>query len=232
MTNKMSLFKKKEKIIIFGVGQIASVAYFYLTHDSPYEIVAFSVDKQWIKEKRLYDLPISPFEEIEAYYPPNQFKMFAPISYRNVNKLRAEKYYQIKEKGYELISYICSKAVTWPGLEIGDNCFIFESNVIQPYVKIGNNVILWSGNHIGHHTTIKDHCFVTSHVVVSGSVTIEPYCFLGVNSTIRDNITIAKECVIGAGAIITKDTQEKGIYYGPGANILKNDGSSENLEKI
>lgn len=223
---------KMEKIVIFGVGEIASVAHFYITHDSPYEVVAFTVDKEFIKEKELHGLPVVPFDDIEIIYPPDKFKMFVPISYSGVNKLRAEKYYQAKDKGYQLISYISSKATTWPGLDVGDNCFIFENNVIQPFVKIGNNVILWSGNHIGHHTIIKDHCFITSHVVISGHVTVEPYCFFGVNSTIRDNITIAKECVIGAGALITKDTQEKGVYYGPAANILKTSGSSDTLKKI
>jgi sugar O-acyltransferase (sialic acid O-acetyltransferase NeuD family) len=156
--------------------------------------------------------------------------MFVPISYKNVNKLRAEKYHQAKAKGYRLISYVCSKAVTWPGLVVGDNCFIFESNVIQPYVEIGNNVILWSGNHIGHHTKIGDHCFISSHVVVSGSVTIEPYCFFGVNSTIRDGITIARECVIGAGALILKDTKEKEIYAGERTNPQAQ--SSDRLKRI
>ena len=224
--------EKKEKVVIFGIGEIASVAHFYLKHDSPYEVVAFTVDKEFIKEKELFELPVVPFDEIETIYPPNKFKMFVPISYKDVNKLRAEKYYQAKDKGYQLISYICSKATTWPGLVVGDNCFIFENNVIQPFAKIGNNVILWSGNHVGHHTIIKDHCFITSHVVISGHVVVEPYCFFGVNSTIRDNITIAKECVIGAGALITKDTPEEGVYYGPAANILKTSGSSGKLKKI
>ncbi|MBA7653695.1 UDP-3-O-(3-hydroxymyristoyl)glucosamine N-acyltransferase [subsurface metagenome] len=219
-----------EKVVIFGTGEIASVAHFYLTHDSSYEVVAFTVDKEFIKEHQFLELPIVPFEEIEKTYPPDKFRMFVPISYRNVNKLRAEKYYQAKEKGYQLISYISSKATTWPGLVVGDNCFIFENNVIQPFVRIGNNVILWSGNHIGHHTVIKDHCFIASHVVISGSVTIEPYCFLGVNATIRDGIIIARECVIGAGSLILKDTAEREVYRGMRTKPFLSDSS--HLKKI
>ena len=219
-----------EKVVVFGNGEIASVAHFYLTHDSPYEVAAFTVDREFMKQERFIELPVVPFDKVEAIYPPDRFKMFVSISYRSVNKLRAEKYYQVKAKGYQLISYISSKATTWPGLVIGDNCFIFENNVIQPFVKIGNDVVLWSGNHIGHHTVIKDHCFIASHVVISGSVTIEPYCFLGVNSTLRDGITIAKECVIGAGALILEDTQEKGVYTGNPAQLLPK--SSDELSKI
>jgi sugar O-acyltransferase (sialic acid O-acetyltransferase NeuD family) len=209
-----------DKVVIFGTGEIAAVAHFYLTHDSPYHVAAFTVDRAFLKQDELSGLPVVPFEEVQTSYPPSQYKMFVPISYRNVNKLRAEKYYQAKDKGYQLISYVSSKATTWPGLVLGDNCFIFENNVIQPFVKIGNDVILWSGNHIGHHAVINDHCFIASHVVISGSVTIGPYSFLGVNSTIRDGIVIAKECVVGAGALILKDTVERGVYLGTPAQLL------------
>jgi sugar O-acyltransferase (sialic acid O-acetyltransferase NeuD family) len=212
--------KKMEKVVLFGNGQIASVAYFYLTHDSPYEVVAFTVDRDYLTEKEMFGLPVVPFEDVQSIYPPDRFKMYVSVSFRKVNKLRAEKYAQAKEKGYTLISYVSSKATTWPGLSIGDNCFIMENNVIQPFVKIGNNVIMWSGNHIGHHTTIQDHCFLASHVVVSGSVTVGPYCFFGVNATTRDGITIAPECVIGAGTLILKDTVEKGVYIGKPAELL------------
>jgi len=30
-----------EKVVIFGTEELAQVAHFYLTHDSPYEVVAF-----------------------------------------------------------------------------------------------------------------------------------------------------------------------------------------------
>lgn len=209
-----------DKVVLFGNGQIAEVAYSYLTYDSPYDVVGFTVDRDYMESESLFGLPIVPFEDVQSVFPPDEYKMFVSISFRQVNKLRAAKYHEAKEKGYELISYISSKAVTWPGLVVGDNCFIMENNVLQPFVEIGSNVIIWSGNHIGHHTVIKDHCFLASHVVVSGSVTVEPYCFFGVNATIRDGIVIARECVIGAGALILKSTQERGVYIGSPAQLF------------
>lgn len=201
-----------KKVVTFGTGDFARVAHFYLTHDSPYEVVAFTVNGDFIKEKELSGLPVVPFEEVQDHYPPAEFAMFVAIGYSKVNKVRADKYYEARNKGYELITYVNSKATHWGDTDIGDNCFIFENQTIQPFVRIGNNVVMWSGNHIGHHSVIGDHCFIASHVVISGNVTIEPYCFLGVNATIRDGITIARECVIGAGAVILEDTQEKTVY--------------------
>lgn len=201
-----------KKIVIFGTGNFAKVVHFYLTNDSHHKVAAFTANNWTIKDNQLFGLPIIPFENVESIYPPSKFSMFIAVGYLKMNKTRAEICNQAKEKGYELITYVNSKATTWGDLTIGGNSFIFENNVIQPYVKIGDDVIIWSGNHIGHHTTIGDHCFISSHVVISGNVIIGPYCFFGVNSTIRDGIKIAPECVIGAGTIIMQNTKKREIY--------------------
>jgi sugar O-acyltransferase (sialic acid O-acetyltransferase NeuD family) len=218
------------KVVMFGAGQVVSRAYWYLTHDSPYEVVAFTVDQEYIKEDKLFELPVVPFEDIESIYSPSECKMFLSISPRKMNKLRAEKYYQAKEKGYQLVSYISSRATTWPGLIVGDNCHIQTNSVIEPFAEVGNDVFLGVGTLVSHNSVVKDHCFVAHHAVVLGSVTVEPYCFIGANVTIRDNVTIARECVIGAGALILEDTQEKGVYKGNPPELLPI--PSDKLKKI
>ena len=201
-----------KKVVIFGIGEFAQVADVYVTEDSPYEVVAFSVNREYIEALELSGRPVVAFEDIEELYPPDEFAMLVAIGYSGVNERRADVYNQCKERGYQLISYVCSKATTWNDLDVGENTFVFEDNVIQPFAKIGNNVVLWSGNHIGHHSVVGDHCFITSHVVISGGTVIGDRCFLGVNATIRDHITIAPSTVIGAGAIIMKDTEDKDLY--------------------
>ena len=189
------------KVIIFGVQDFAQLANFYLQHDSEHEVVAFSVHKQYLPEGETFEgLPVVAFEDVEKIYPPPDFKFFAPMAPTRMNKLRESVYYQIKQKGYELISYVSSKATVFPGVAIGDNCFILEDNTIQPFTSIGNNVVLWSGNHIGHHGMIKDHVSFTSHVVLSGHCVVESFAFFGVNATIRDGIHIAEGSLIAMAA--------------------------------
>jgi len=219
-----------EKVVLFGIGELSRATYVCFTHDSPYEVAGFTVDKEYITQDTLFALPVVPFEEVESIYSPSEYKMFLPISYRRVNKLRAEKYYQAKDKGYKLVSCVSSRAVIYPGTTIGDNSFISDNTVLQPNVQIGNDVIIWSSNLIGHNARIEDHCFISSHVVVGGSTVVEPYCFLGLNATIRDNITIARECVIGAGALILQDTEKRGVYIGSTADLLPK--RSNELQKI
>lgn len=203
------------KVIIFGIMDFASLAHFYLEHDSDHEVVAFTVTRHFLpSENRFEGLPIVPFEDIERSFPPSEYCFFVPISHRKMNLMRENIYNQVKLKGYKLISYVSSKATTFQNFIIGANCFILEDNTIQPFTTIGNNVVMWSGNHIGHHGQIKDHVFFTSHVVLSGHCIVEPYCFFGVNSTIRDGLHIAEGTLVAMSASVTKDTEPWGVYKG------------------
>jgi sugar O-acyltransferase (sialic acid O-acetyltransferase NeuD family) len=208
------------KVVVFGAGDIAKLAHYYFTHDSEHEVVAFTVDKEYLKGDVFIDLPLVDFEEVAERYPPRAHKLFVALSYARMNKVRAEKFYRAKELGYKLVSYISSRCSFLTDHPVGENCFILEDNTVQHFVQIGNNVTLWSGNHIGHDSVIEDHCFITSHVVVSGHVHIHQYCFLGVNATLRNGITIAPETLIGAGAIVMKDTVEKGVYVPQRAELF------------
>ena len=202
------------QVIVFGNGQMASMMCFYLQHDSPHEVVAFTVDGENIREDTLMGVPVVPFEELERSHPPAQFALSIPISYRNVNQLRAAKFEQARSKGYQFISYVSSRAVTWPGLIVGENSIILEGSIIQPFAEIGNNVFVGCGSIISHNCTVGDHCFIAPGAVMLGYVRVEPYCFIGGNATLRDGITIAPECVIGAGVTISRNTQAKEVYIG------------------
>jgi len=215
-----------KEVIIFGTGDIAQIANYYFEIDSEYKVVAFTVNKEYIKDPVFENKPVIAFEIIQDEFPPDKFDMFVALSYSKMNKIREEKYHQSKEKGYKLISYISSKCSYMSQFDCGDNCFIFEDNTIQPFVKIGNNVTLWSGNHIGHHSIIHDHNFISSHVVISGHCEIDSNCFIGVNATLHNNVKLAKETLIAAGAIVNKNTKEKNVIL-PSKSILFDKKSDE-----
>jgi sugar O-acyltransferase (sialic acid O-acetyltransferase NeuD family) len=212
---------KKKKVVVFGALDTAELAHYYLEHDSDYDVVAFTVNQEYLNEQTFKGLPIVPFEEVENLYPPDQNYFFAPMTARKMNTLREKIYNDAKLKGYEFISYVSSKATTF-GNHIGENCFILEDNTLQPFTSIGNNVVLWSGNHIGHHGRIDDHVFFTSHVVLSGHCHVKSHCFLGVNATVRDYTCLEEGTLVAMGACITKDTEEWSVYLGNPAK--KRDG--------
>jgi len=208
------------EIVLFGNGQMAETAHVYFQHDSPFSVVAFCVDRERITGVTFRGLPLVAFEDLQKFYPPKKYRMFIPMSAKNSNSQRENKFIEAKKMGYTMISFVSSQAMIAPETSIGENCFIFEANVIQPFASIGDNTILWSGNHIGHHSSIGDHCFLASHVVISGRVSVGNNCYFGVNSTVRDGIEIAASTTVGAGALIMKNTEAKQVYMGaPGRRV-------------
>lgn len=203
-----------DQLVIVGDGEFAEIAYEYFTHDSPHTVAGFTVERPCLTKSELFGLPVVPFDEVEQHFEPSRYRSFVAVTYTQLNRVRARLYRETKAKGYRPISYVSSRAFVWHNAVIGENCFIFENNVIQYRAEIGNNTILWSGNHIGHRSVVRDHCFISSHVVVSGYCDIGESCFVGVNSSIGDRVTIGRDCVIGAGTVIVKDTEAGKVYKG------------------
>lgn len=203
-----------QRVVVVGAGEQGTLAHEYLTRDSPHEVVAFSVERRYLDADEFRGLPLVAFEDLAGAYPPDRHRALVAVSSTQLNRVRWRLYESVKAAGFECISYVSSHAFVWPNVEIGENTFIFENNVIQHQVRIGDDVILWSGNHIGHQTQIGDHCFLASHVVVSGFCTIGPGAYLGVNATIANDLSLAEDCVIGAGAVVVKDTEARQVYVG------------------
>lgn len=204
----------KNPLVIFGSGDIAQLAHHYFSIDSNYEIVAFTVDSEYVTGNEFCGLPLIAFEDVARLYPPEACSFFVALSYSKLNSVRKRKFLAAKEMGYAFASYISSRATILNQGKIGENCFILEDSTIQPFVTIGNNVTLWSGNHIGHHSVIHNHAFIASHVVISGGVVVGEQCFIGVNATLRDHIRIGDRCVIGAGSLLLTDAEPEGVYIG------------------
>ena len=201
------------KVVVFGTGNQAKLIHYLLTNDSDHEVVAFTVESQYINDLSFLDLPIVPFERITDKYPPSEFDMFIALGAQNRNELRERVFDYIKEKGYSLISYISSKAQTWPDLVTGENVFILQATSIEPFVEIGNNVVL-IGTQIGQHVKIEDNCFIST-ATLGSDVLVGRNSFIGINALVNPYIKIGMKSVIGSGAIITRDVDDYAVFSPP-----------------
>jgi sugar O-acyltransferase (sialic acid O-acetyltransferase NeuD family) len=203
-SERTSFICKTKKLVIFGMGDLAEIAYEYFSVDSEYDVIGFTADRERCKEKTFCGLPVVPFDEVESVFPPRQHEMYCALVYKKMNRCRADACERAEAKDYALASYISSRAFVSPSAVIGKHCFIFEDNTIQPFVNIGNNVIMWSGNHCGHHSVISNNVFLSSHVVVSG------HCYIGSNSFIGVNATLYNNTTIGAYSWVSPDSTVNG----------------------
>jgi sugar O-acyltransferase (sialic acid O-acetyltransferase NeuD family) len=207
-------------LVIIGAGEFAQIACEYFQHDSDYDVVAFSVEKNYLSQASLAERPVVAYESLVELYPPDEVDAFVAIPASQLNRLRTRFYQDAKSKGYRLATYVSSRAFVWRNAEVGENSFIFENNVIQPFVRVGNNCVLWSGNHVGHRTVVRDNVFIASHAVISGYCEIGESSFVGVNTTFNDRVKVAQDCVIGSGALVVRDTEPGRVYVGSPARAL------------
>ncbi len=212
----------KRKLVIIGDGETAQLAYDYFAADSTYEVVGFSAEKVYMKNRTLFGLPVVPFEEIKQHFNPESHSAFVAVSYTQLNRLRSRLCRLTKQKGYTLCSYISPRAFVGTNVHIGENCFILENAMVQRGAKIGDGVTVWSGTVVGHGSTVGDFCFLGAEVVIAGFCVVGENCFFGVNSCTSSNLTIARDCVIGAGAVVVRDTEEGLVYVGNPAKPMPN----------
>ena len=209
-----------DKVVLYGNGPVAKGAFLSLKTDSPFEVVAFTVDRDFIDSNILLDLPVIPYDEIQSRFPCNEYKMMIAVGYVNGNHVRAEKHRQAKEMGYQMINYISSRAIVGPDVVLGEDSVINANCLISGPARIGDDVRIGAGTFLGHDNIIGDHSFLSNCVVTGGNVTVESYCFIGLNATIRNKIRIASHCFIGAGAVILQNTKEKEVYMARPAELL------------
>lgn len=209
-------------LVLIGAGEAAEIAYEYFTHDSPWKVVAFAVDAAYRTRDTLFDLPVIDVEEVRRRYPPQRFAAHVALSSTQLNRPRRRLYRLVKSWGYELPSYVSSRAFVWHNVKIGENSFIFEHNVLQYHVAIGDNVVLWSGNHVGHRTVIGSHCFVSSHCVISGFCRIGEGSFLGVNCCLAHDTEVPHDSIVGMGAVVPRTITGAGrVWVGNPAKPLE-----------
>jgi hypothetical protein len=78
-----------KKVVIYGNGSVASATYFMLVHDSPYQICAFTVDYDFIKDDSMFDLPVVPFDLVDQI-SLEEYNMHIAVGHVRVNRIRAQ----------------------------------------------------------------------------------------------------------------------------------------------
>lgn len=208
------------ELVIFGTQNFAEVAHYYFTHDSSYRVAAFTVDGTYLKEPSHRGLPVVAFEDLPRAFPPDRFQVFVAVGIAEVNQLRARKVAAAEAAGYRLASFVSSRAVVHPDLQVRGNTMIMEGSVLQPFVEVGKNCILWSTSRLGFHTRLADDCWVVC-AIFGESVRVGAGTFVGLNATVAPGLTIGRQSIIGAGALVMNDTPDYAVLKGAASQVSK-----------
>lgn len=193
------------KYIIIGNSDYAKLLYSYVKHEK--EVIAFSVDADYIDKTSLFDIPVVSYEDIDMLYSPSSVELLMAVGYSEMNDIREKLYRQYCKKGYTFGTYV------HPSVIIGDECLVgkgnvfFEGVIIENGCQIGDLNAFFFGTVVGHDSIIGDfNSFSRSSI--AGRVKVGNNCFLGMGSVVNSDVTIGSHVLIGAATYVTTNISD------------------------
>ncbi len=110
---------------------------------------------------------------------------------------------------------ICDDVYIGPGTKL----FSYGSIEIGKGAVIGEGVQVMSSNH--EYDSPEQDVLPFSSKNLKKKTVLSEFCWIGNNSIILPGVCVGKYCVIGAGSVVTKSTQDYGVYGGNPARLLK-----------
>lgn len=212
---------------IYGTTDLAENLFYLLSEDGV-KITGFVVERKYITDEcrtilfkdETRNLPVIPFEELEAHYKKQEIAIYLCIGYTNMNRVRREKFLEIKKRGYRIENYIHRTACVETD-QLGEGNLIFEQAYIGMYATLGNGNIVYPKALIAHHTKVGDFNYFAISASTAGHVAVGDENFLGNNATTKDKITIGNGNLIGANAYVQHDLLDGNVVVPERSIILK-----------
>lgn len=202
----------KKKIIIIGNSITAEIIYQYISKDDRYHIECFCVDKKYLKNSTLFDKQVIALEDLSDKYSSKEYKILIAMGYKDLNRDRELIFNKIKEKGFEVLTYIHKDAKIYTEYEIGEGSLVLANTVVEPFAKIGKNSFIWANCTIAHHSIVEDNCWIASGTTIAGESKVCSNTFVGVGVTVVNQVRVEIFNIIGANALISSNTKENEVY--------------------
>jgi sugar O-acyltransferase (sialic acid O-acetyltransferase NeuD family) len=209
------------KVILAGNAITAEIIYSYLKNDKRYEIVATTVDDEYVEHNRLQNIPCIGISNLMTNYKPDEVGIIMAMGYNDLNRVRESFYNRLHDDGYEILTYIHEDAQVYTENSIGKGVVILPGAVIEPHVTVGNNTMIWCNSTLAHHSIVEENCWIATGTVLSGQAKINRNSFVGVNATIVNEVEVGAFNIIGAAALISKNTKPNTVHLSRTAEIFR-----------
>lgn len=108
------------------------------------------------------------------------------------------------------------------GLQFTPNDDFSECVIVGKNCSIAPGVTFLPNSEPNNSDLQKKNIYVNERLIkLKKTIIIEDDCWLGANCVIMPGVTVKKGCIIGAGAVVTKDTEEFGVYAGVPARLIR-----------
>lgn len=201
-----------KKIVLAGNSITAEILYAYLRHDRRYQVVAATVDDEFVATGSLDGVPSIPLSRLSVEHPPAGVAIIMAMGYNDLNRSRASLFERLRRQDYTVETYIHPDARIYSAQPVGEGSIVLPGAVVEPHVRVGANTMVWCNATLAHHCTVGDNAWIASGAVISGQAMIGANSFVGVNATVVNKISVGEFNVVGGGAMITKDTKPNTVH--------------------
>lgn len=208
-----------KKIIIYGAGPYGKIFFSDVQRYGAIDVVGFTVDKIYLKEKNIEGLSVIPFEDVEKMYPPDQYDMIVVCGYSKMRN-RKKMYDKAKAKGYKLRNYISPGAYLENKIEMGDNNIILSGSDVGYDGKMGSNNIINQNVYLAHEFVMGSHNILSYGCIIGGYSRIKDLSFFGFAATASGYKSFGKECLVGMRSVVTRDVEDYATVYGAPAKVV------------
>lgn len=212
-----------DKIILIGTSGLSKEVVDFINRYDLFEVVGFTVNKAWMKNQTYMGKPIYPLEELDQYFDKDNIKLFSTVSWYNyLNRVREEKFNELKDKGFHFANLISPFAMIYTE-DVGEGNWIHDFAHIGYETVIGNNNVIRMNTTISHYSIIGSHNSLIAGTTIGGHAICGNRCFFGANSTVFNRVRIGNLCVIGGGAVVKHDLNDYSLCVSSEAYVKQCD---------
>ena len=219
-----------KKIVILGDTEFAEELYQVMIAEGK-DVIAFSVDKQYMKSDTFCRLPMLPFENIEDCIDMKNVEVVLALGYSQMNNIRKNKYEECKQRHFQIATFCSERAFIYTK-SIGEGTIIMPSAYVGPSVEIGVCNVFRGKISIPHHNIVGDYNWFAAGCTLGGGAKIGNNCFLGLCTTVRNSISLANYTFTAANSYLHRNTVEGGAYMGMPAKIIEGKTSMEIIRNV
>lgn len=195
--------KARIKLIVFGIAKHAEMVAEFAREQ--FEFVGFTANRRFIKNDRMGDYPLFPFEDLAAHCDPATHAIHVALEYSRQSADRARFVAEAEQLGFGITSIIHPSAIIAPSAVIGRHALICERVVVQPFAKIGPNVAINAGSLVGLSAEIAENVYLGTRVTVERYSRIATNCTIGNGSTITEGKVVAAQSTLQPRSVVTSD---------------------------
>ena len=215
---------KPKKVLIMGGGGSASVIGYAMIDAfkrglSDLEFVGYINDRDNVTEIEGYPV-IGGLKDIPELIKQDYYFINA-IGKIGVQQERIELIESLNIPNERYVTFIHPAAYVAPNVEMGVGCVVMPNVCISPGTKLGKCCRVMIGAVIGHNNNIGDHCFFAAASCTGAYIKIGDGVFVSLNATIREFLTLGNYSTVGMGAVLLSNTEEKEIWAGNPAKLLR-----------